>query len=114
MNDHTYAGGPGDLVDEIGSQFGQNDVGDRCVDDDTVGDKNSSQSSKDSLLEVDADPSPHKEELYERHKTLLLTRSREKFTVLRFCPSDDDIRYYTGFTTYSCYLGLFSVPSTRV
>ncbi len=60
-------------MDEIGSQFGQNDLGDRCVDDDTVGDKNSSQSSKDSL--PDADPSPHKEELYERHKTAIPRKS---------------------------------------
>lgn len=50
-----------------------------------------SSSETDSLQDIEADPSPMKEDIVKQHKALLLTQSREKFTVLRFCNSDADI-----------------------
>lgn len=68
---------------------------------------NTSGSSDDSLKDIDADPSPHKEALYKKHKALLLTRSKEKFTILRFSSSNEDIRFYTGFPTYTALCAFF-------
>ena len=61
----------------------------------------SSSTSCDSLVDIDADPSPNKVAMLAKHKALLLIRSEEKFTVLWFCSSYDDIKYYTGFQSYS-------------
>ena len=70
----------------------------------------SSSTSCDSLVDIDADLSPNKVAELAKQKALLLTRSEEKFTVLRFC-SDDDIKYYTGFQSYSamCFLLISSI-----
>ena len=61
----------------------------------------SSSTSCDSLVDIKADPSSNKVAVFAKHEALLLTRSEEKFTVLRFCSFDDDIKYYTGFQSYS-------------
>ena len=70
----------------------------------------SSSTNCDSLVDIDADPSPNKVAVLAKHKALLLTRSEEKFTVLWFCFSNDDIKYYTGFQSYSaiCFFTIFN------
>lgn len=47
--------------------------------------------SDDSLINISAEPSPNKVELNNKNLKLLHLRSDEKFTLLRFCNSDDDI-----------------------
>ena len=73
----------------------------------------SSSTSCDSLVDIDADPSPNKVAVLAKHKALLLTRSEEKFTMLWFCSSDDDIKYYAGFQSYSA-MCFFLLSSTRI
>ncbi|XP_033725419.1 uncharacterized protein LOC117315371 [Pecten maximus] len=57
-------------------------------------------SSEDSLTNVDWAESPDKSKLKETNSILLHIRNKEKFSILRFCNSDSDIRYYTGFSSY--------------
>ena len=73
----------------------------------------SSTTGCDSLVDIHADPSPNKVAVLAKHKALLLTRSEQKFAVLRFCSSDDDIKYYTGFQSYTA-MCFFLLSSTRM
>ncbi|KAK3108725.1 hypothetical protein FSP39_014186 [Pinctada imbricata] len=60
-----------------------------------------SNSSDDSLTQLEDAESPSKAELKQKNLSLLHLRSKEKFSILRFCNSDADIKFYTGFSSYS-------------
>lgn len=57
--------------------------------------------SDDSLTELEDAMSPTKAKLKQNNLTLLHLRSKEKFSILRFCNSDADIKLYTGFSSFS-------------
>ncbi|KAK3108705.1 hypothetical protein FSP39_013788 [Pinctada imbricata] len=69
---------------------------------------NTSSSSDDSLTNMEEAASPDKSQIQQTNIQLLHLRNREKFTILRFSNSDSDIRYYTGFSTYSALTCFYS------
>jgi hypothetical protein len=74
-----------------------------------------SGSTDDSLAEVDQTPSPDKASVQRTNLQLLHLRNKEKFSLLRFCNSDHDIRYYTGFASYTalnCFFN-FLLPAAN-
>ncbi|XP_052235874.1 uncharacterized protein LOC127847777 [Dreissena polymorpha] len=103
MIDHSYSG-PSDNMDYV---IDDCDIQDVSPSPDTLNTSKQSSSTDDSLQDIEADPSPHKEDLFKQHKALLHARSKEKFTIVRFCSSDSDIRYYTGFPSYTAMCAFF-------
>ncbi|XP_064607334.1 uncharacterized protein LOC135471860 [Liolophura sinensis] len=66
----------------------------------------SSSSGDDSLEDYEPSVSPDKASVLQTNLNLMTLRYEEKFTLLRFCNSDSDIKYYTGFQSYislSCF-----------
>lgn len=85
------------------------------LDDETSEILETSGSTDDSLAEIDQTPSPDKAYVQRTNLQLLHLRNKEKFSLLRFCNSDKDIRYYTGFASYTslnCFFN-FLLPAAH-
>lgn len=102
--EHSYASTSAtDLIGDLGTM---DSLEENEGDHEREGTLNTSSSSDESLVNVEAEQSPDKKVLQSKNLQLLQLRSEEKFTLLRFSNSDSDIRYYTGFQSFlslSCF-----------